>query len=397
MLDFSIIVIILFLGFYSKNFYGEVLDKKDKKVLNILWFYHVAICIIFYLYSMVNSSDARNYWFTVKENLSTGFLDYLSLGFGTYFMYALNYFPSKILDLSYFTGSLIYAYIGYLGFILLYIIFSKKIKYNSRIFNIKLFPLILFLPNLHFWSAGVGKDTLLFFCIAYFFYAMLRPKKHIIGLMLVLLLSYLVRPHITVFLLFSFGIGIMLEGKLKPYQKVFFISVIIVGFALMFNSILNYLRLESLNLETITEFSQDRSAKLSRDYTGSSIDISSYSFPAKVFTFLYRPLFFDINGALAILSSFENLFILILSLFLLIRNPFKLFFKADYFFKSLSIFFIIGTVSFSLILGNLGIMLRQKNMFIPALLFLCLWAFSYIIEKEVEEIESQETKQNLKN
>ncbi|MGB1451712.1 MAG: hypothetical protein ACPG7E_08400, partial [Marinirhabdus sp.] len=44
-------------------------------------------------------------------------------------------------------------------------------------------------------------------------------------------------------------------------------------------------------------------------------------------------------------------------------------------------FFLMGTISFAYILGNLGIMLRQRNMFLPALLFVCLMGISTKIEK----------------
>ena len=41
---------------------------------------------------------------------------------------------------------------------------------NATFKGYYLFPLLFYMPNLHFWSCGVGKDTLLFFCIGLFSY-----------------------------------------------------------------------------------------------------------------------------------------------------------------------------------------------------------------------------------
>ncbi|WP_186989016.1 hypothetical protein [Constantimarinum furrinae] len=356
------------------------LDKSDSKTLNLLWAYHLVICVAFYFYVLANGGDAITYWTEFEVNPNMTMADYFSLGFGTYFMYVLNYIPSKLFELSFLTGSVAYALLGYIGFLFFYVIFKQRIAFNSKLFQLNLFPFIFFLPNLHFWTAGVGKDTLMFFCIAIFFYAMQQPKKHLIKILLAMFLVYFTRPHIAAFLLLSFGIGYILDGGLKVYVKIFFFIILVGAFVGFFDTIMLYLRIENFDLETISSYSEDKVSKLSRSHTGTGVDISSYSFPLKVFTFLFRPLFFDVNGVLAIIASLENLLLLILTAKFIWLNPIKLFFKASYFFKSLFIFFILGVISFSLILGNLGIMLRQKNMFIPALLFLCLWAFSYSIQ-----------------
>ncbi len=388
MLDISIIIIILLLGFNFKNSFKNTFSSYDKKVLNWLWVYHLLFAVVFYFYVNQTGGDARNYWFTVKENLDVGILDYVELGFGTYFMYAINYIPSAVLDISFFTGSIFYALIGYFAFVYLYIIFKERIKYNTRYFKIPLFPTILFLPNLHFWSCNVGKDTLLFFCIALLFYAIKSPRKHIWKVIFSLALAYLVRPHIAAYLIASFSVALLLDANLKLYKKLIIISAIAAGFILIFDSLVGYLRIDSFDVDSIMSYSEDKAMKLSRDHTGSSVDIASYSYPLKVFTFIYRPLFIDGMSVFGILASIENLILLGLSLKLLVINPLILIRKGDSFVKALTIFFLLGALTFSLILGNLGIMLRQKNMFIPALLFICLWAFSYTTEEKLKKIPS---------
>lgn len=61
-----------------------------------------------------------------------------------------------------------------------------------------------------------------------------------------------------------------------------------------------------------------------------------------------------------------------------IRNRFVATFKAAPFvIQGFFLFFIMGALVFSMIMSNLGIILRERNMFLPGLIFFILWSFSY--------------------
>jgi hypothetical protein len=382
--DILIFLVVLVLGIGVQSSFSNNLSIQDKKTLRNLWFYHIAFGIIYWVYIMYGPGGDSLKYYNVSKALPNQ--EALSLfgfnGPGTYGMYLINALPAKFIG--FFGLTMIYTLLGYIGIMSLYIVFKKQISFNTKLGKYNLFPLVFFLPNLHFWSAGLGKDTLLFFCIGLFVYSMQQPLKNVFKIILALVVSYIVRPHITIFLIASFGMGYMLDGNLKFYQKIFLGGVFMVAFVMLFDNIMAFLMIEDLTSETVDQFSEEKVSNLSRSHTGSSVDISSYPLPLKIFTFLYRPLFFDINGILAIVASFENLLLLILSWKLVRVNPIKIFNAGNYLVKSLFLFLIIGTLSFSLILGNLGIMLRQKNMFIPALLFICLWAYSYRTEQKMK-------------
>ena len=385
MINFFIFLIILLAGIAISNSFKTKIGANDIKILKRLWFYHLFFGIFYWSYiTLGGGGDADNYWLTASQiNFEQAVQAFFRAGPGTYGLHLLNFGIVKPLGLSFFALSMVYTLIGHIGIVYFYIFFKNNIPYNTKIGSYYLFPLLFFLPNLHFWSSGVGKDTLLFLSIALFFYGMQNPLKNLGKLALALGLSYLIRPHITIFLITSFGLAFVLDGKLKSYQKILFFGLCLAGFFALFDNIMAYLKLESLDAESVSEFTDTRVSNLSRSSTGSSVDISSYPFPLKIFTFLYRPLFFDINGVMAIVASFENLLLLIISWKFLKLNPIKMFKNGNYLVKGLFIFLVIGAVSFSLILSNLGIMLRQKNMFIPALLFICLWGFSYQKEKQL--------------
>ncbi|MDP2692345.1 MAG: hypothetical protein Q8O88_01740 [bacterium] len=387
MLDIFSIIVIIIIGFSIKNAFQSSLNAADYKTLNYLWLYHILFGIIYWVYvSFIAWGDATNYYNTGRELSFAYALNlFLNGGPGTNGMYLLTVIPANLL--SFFSVSLLFTLLGYIGMVFFYVVFKNNIAYNSYLGKYKLFPLIFFLPNLHFWSAGLGKDTLSFLCIGMFIYGMQKPNKHVIKILLALGLSYIIRPHISVFLVASFGIAYMLDGNLKLYQKIFFTVMFFGAFIILFNKFMSFLQFESLDMETIENFSNTSSSNLSRSSSGSSIDISSYPYPLKILTFLYRPFFFDINNVLAIVASFENLLLLVLSIKFVRLNPIKLFRMGNYIFKGMFLFFLMGALTFSLILGNLGIMLREKNMFTPALLFICLWGLSYAYQQKQAKIK----------
>lgn len=373
--------ILLFIaGFYLKKIYAGY-SKYDHKILNWLYIYHVAIGIVFYYYVMAYGGDATVYWDKAKQFSFSDIITMISNGSATGFILLVNYVPAQVLKLSFFSGSFIYIILGYWGVLLFYNIIKEILPHYTYISKYKLlfipiFPGLLFLPNLHFWTSGLGKDTILFFCVALFMHSIINMKKRFIGLLASMALGFFIRPHIVLFLMISFGIATLFDAKMKSYQKILIIAVFASLAYYLFSYVMNFVKLESLDTQTIEAYSANKTKVLSSS-SGSGIDLSSYSYPAKVFTFLYRPLFFDINGLLAVVSSFENLMLLIFSIKIIFNNSISTFKASNRAIKSLLFFFLIGALTFSLILGNLGIMLRQKVPFIFALIVFGYTTFSY--------------------
>jgi len=67
LLDIFIITTIFIAGFEIKFFFRKLLDANDRKVLNLLWLYHVVISLTFIAYVSQSGGDALGYWFNVKH------------------------------------------------------------------------------------------------------------------------------------------------------------------------------------------------------------------------------------------------------------------------------------------------------------------------------------------
>jgi hypothetical protein len=373
-LDVVFFILVIILGLVFINSFKKTIAGYDIQILRKLFFFHLLFGAY---YCFFIHGDAEGYWLVAKSLELEEVYEYLGTAEGTYFLFALNYLPAKVLGLSYFVGTMIYSLIGFIGLTYFYLIAIKLVPYNSKFGGLTLFPLLFFLPNLHFWSSAVGKDTLLFFCIGLFFYGIMAPFKRIHLLIIGIGLSYFIRPHMTLFMLVSLSLVYATSSKISTFQRIVF-GIIMIGLSIqILPAVLEFAKVEEATLDSFEEFSENKAALLSRGNTGSRIDISSYPFPLKVFTFLFRPLFFDINGIPALLASIENLLLLLLTVKVLSYNAIRSYRKSPFVIKGLVIFLLIGTVAFSQSLGNLGVMIRMRNMFLPGLIIFILWSFSY--------------------
>ncbi|MGC8121871.1 hypothetical protein ACP2AU_15435, partial [Marinobacter sp. VGCF2001] len=103
---------------------------------------------------------------------------------------------------------------------------------------------------------------------------------------------------------------------------------------------------------------------------GGRVDIASMSLPVQLFTYLFRPLFFEARSVFALAAAIDNLILLGLFVFggiALLRGK-KTGLGENRVFMwayALCAWLILAMTS-----ANLGIAVRQKWMFVPMLIFL---------------------------
>ena len=373
-LDLIYIPLIIVLGLGFINLFSSQLTERDQQVLRKLFFFHLLMGTY---YCFFIQGDAIGYWRVPKAYTMDTFKDGLFNGEGTMFMYAFNYLFSNLLNMSYLSNTLLFSLFGFMGLTFFYIVALQTVPYNKIISGYVLFPLIFFLPNLHFWSSGVGKDTTLFLCIGMFTYGIMKPFQRIPLLVLAGLLSMAIRPHITLFLMVGFGLAYVFGGKVSPAQRIIFSAAMIaVGLAIL-PSVMEFAKIEEASAEGFDKFATGKAAVLSRSSAGSAIDISSYPFPLKVLTFWFRPALFDVKNINGLIAALENLLLLIVFIKAMRTSPIRAFKAAPFVIKGLVIFLVVGTLAFSQSMGNMGIMIRMRNMFLPGMIIYLMWIFSY--------------------
>lgn len=378
LLDLFYIPIIVLIGLGFIQLFNKDLSERDHRMLRNLLFFHLLLGV-YYCYFI--QGDAIGYWRVPRAYTFDTFKEGLFDGEGSMFMYALNFIFSNLLNMSYLSNTLLFSLFGFMGLTFFYIVVVKIIPYNKRLYGYILFPALFFLPNLHFWSAGVGKDTTLFLCIGMFSYGVMKPFLRSPLLVLSVLLALAIRPHIVLFLMVGFGLAYILGGKISVFQRVAFSTILLgIGLAIL-PSVLEYAKIEDASADSFDKFAEAKASVLSRSHTGSAIDISSYPFPLKVLTFWFRPFFFDIRNINGLVASLENLVLVIIFVKAMRSKPLQAFKAAPFVIKGLVFFLIVGTLAFSQSMGNVGIMIRMRNMFLPGFLIFILWVFSYEQER----------------
>ncbi|MCF6129897.1 hypothetical protein L1S35_09435 [Flavobacterium sp. AS60] len=362
MIDF---VLVFFILLFANNFLLGNLSKKhlffDKSLMRKLYWYHLAFFGIYYVYALFNPSDSKLYFKVASESQDLWPLLFVP---GTKF---ISFFavPFTSLGISYMSVMLICAWMGYVGFVYAYLFFKENITINVKVFKrFDLLTLLLFLPNMHFWTVSLGKGSIIFMGLMVFVYAVRFPQKRIIALLIGSFFVYMVRPHIMFFVLVGVMVGLITgRQKLSAGVKILVIAASIGFLIAASNSILAVADLQNSEniVDDFEQFSVQRAEGL-YEKAGSGVDMSNYPLPFKFFTFWFRPLFVDSPSVLGIFSSLENLIYLFLFAKILNRRFLMFIRRAPSMVKMAAITFLTTSFAMTFVMSNLGIIMRQKAM-----------------------------------
>ena len=334
----------------------------SRTFLYLLFAYRIIFTLFYPLY-YGHTADSADYYYAYSNQLQTFDLE---SGFGTGFITLLTKILSQFFGLSYIACFFFFSFFGFLAFKKLYVFISKHIFNSYNLGNNRLLILLFFLPSFHLWSVDLGKDPLVFYGITlciHFLYNQTFPNFlfYTFGNALI----FVIRPHIAfAILITSFFIIFLSSDKIRRIYKLILIGLSVYAGYLAVPFLLDYLGLGDNPIERFYEITE----RYNSIYNGSNagVDMSNYSYPFKIFTFLFRPLFIDSPNAFALITSLENLILLLITIrMLLSKISYRLFFKENLLYR----FSVCYTLLASLILihtgNNLGMFSRYRNVVIP--------------------------------
>jgi len=336
----------------------------------LLFLYHIAFLFI-YVEFFGQNDDGFLYY---SKNLSYEFL-----------LFKYSYLPAFIakiigeISYNYYFQSFIFSIISFFGFYKLLVLIDQ-VRSNSKIYKLLGF-FVLLDPTVHLWTSTISKEAIIFPLLIFLISNILKEKK-ILTIICISLISF-VRIHIGIVFLSSLVI-IKLFGKDK-IMAIFLFSISVGFIALYPEFITNKLNMNVLEcmpsqVECIEEYIKKRNhgtfsgslassdkegyltTLLNRNFLIAD-QVGNFSIMVIIYAFIPQLLFLSFILRVKFFSSFLNS--------LTIRRRYL--YSKEHF---LILFGVLGSLVFYLVTANLGIILRQRYIFITAI-FIGITAFLY--------------------
>ena len=371
----------------------------------------ISVCLIYQFY--YTGGDTTNYYMTAKAISNLIYKDsntFISVVFGNNSMENFSTFDSStgypvfwrdlnalfvsrlIVPLyflsfgSYMVMSILLAWICYSGIWKLFLLFNEQFPQLQKQFAIS----ILFIPSVVFWGSGLLKDTITISAVGWFtysFYIFFIKKKHsIITLSYVFIAAYLliaIKPYILFALLPGSLIWLSNERLAKVKSKVLRVMAAPIFLSIGLGiSILSLTQMKEVlgdySLDNVMERAVLSNIDQKQDYYhGNSYNIGKFdadpvSMLSKahlaIAAALFRPYLWDVKNPVMLLSALENTYIMLLTIFLLIRLKFLGFFQLIGK-NPLLLFSVLFSLFFAFSVGiatsNFGSLVRLKIPCIP--------------------------------
>lgn len=288
---------------------------------------------------------------------------------------------------SYSSTAVLFSVLSFVGAWMMYLTFYKLHPSAYKPLAIT----CLFVPSVIFWGSGILKDTvtLAFLGIATFFVSKIFFERKIKLWHLVLLLfSFYVTFSIKKYILISFIAGVVVWIASQYFFKIKtkVTRILIVPFIGIVCVVLAYFAISKV-VEDDPKYSLERLALTARitaydirygwgaragegaGYSLGEMDGTFFGMlrmaPAAINVSLFRPYFWEVNNPLMLLSAFESLITLVITIFVLFSVRGKIF----SYMKSDVLFCIVFSIIFAFGVGvsayNFGTLSRYKIPLLP--------------------------------
>ncbi|WP_284651816.1 hypothetical protein [Flavobacterium terrisoli] len=329
----------------------------------LLFFYHLLFIVFSYFLAQSIGGDSLLYWAKTFDIAQYNWFHFAS--YGAKSIVFLNY-PLIKIGLPFWFGFLLYGIIGFFG-ILKWVQWAElvtKDHFNYKGFNF--LYLLFFLPNLHVWTATLGKEAFIFWGIAAVIYAFTTQNFKTFSFIAGSLTVLIIRPHVALMLLSAIAIVFLFHKGFSLKKRITVAAVSFTGVLALLYAVFQTTNINYWDWERIKYFNEY--SVLSFRHSGSYVPMLEYNYFYKWFSFQFRPLFFDAHSIFSFLASIENAFslaIFIVALFFALRFYHKINFTPEM--KLIFLFTFIAGLLYVERYANLGIFMRTKIMFQPFL------------------------------
>lgn len=323
---------------------------------------HIGTTILYYFWVQTTVADTILYYDDPYNFYGTGF------GMGTRFVIYMVQYLKDVLGGTYLDYFLLFQAFGFWGVVFMMRIFEEiHIELGTK--QSPFTYLLFFLPGIHFWTSAIGKDAPLFLAASLAVWSAMQLRRRFIAFGLSILIMVLFRPYIALAALMALALSAFIDPRNSVGTKLVLLLAAFAALVPVLGTVENTFRVDVTSAESVSDFFQYQSEISAQDEGGSAVVGASY--PVRIFSLLFRPLFVDANGAFGLIASLENLFLMFI-LFQILRNfgSVKKLVRSVFFIRFGSIFAVVLILLLGFVYYNVGLGLRQKVMFMPGLLTL---------------------------
>ena len=331
----------------------------------LLLVFHLSASLYYFQYSQTNVADASGYYFQVAGQ---------PFSLGTMAVVKFVEILRTKFNATYFDCFIFFQSFGYCGLLILARVFSE-IESNVGVPEQRGYLGLLFLPSVNFWTAAIGKDALMFFAIALCVWAIMNLRRRLLFFVISLGVMVLFRAHIALMAATALAGAALFGSDISLGRKLGLLSISLVGIWSTIDAVQSTIDVDVTSTASVTEFF-DKSNKIYSTVAGST-STGSASFPLRVVSLLFRPLFFDAHGLMGILASLENVgFLAAIYYTVLHWRDFAQLLRRVFFFRVVALFALILLFSLTLIYYNVGLGLRERVMAYPMMfsIFVAMWS-----------------------
>lgn len=252
----------------------------------------------------------------------------------------------------------------------------------------------IMIPSVIFWGSGLLKDTITMSATAWITYSIFmvffKRKSVVVNVLMIIVMSYLIisiKPYIFVSLVPGLLVWVFFNQVKRIRNKLLRILtipitglLILVAASALMSYMGQYLGVYGNMDSMITKVKATQEDLLKSEYYGSNnynigvIDPTPMGLlakaPAAIVAGLFRPFLWEARNPFVMVSGLENLTILIMLIFILIKVGIKIFFRAiinDPFLTYALVFAILFAFGVGLASTNFGALVRYRIPLMPFL------------------------------
>jgi hypothetical protein len=370
--DIAVILLYIIGALFLCQKFSSNKDYRLKMIPYLMALLHL-VCAVSYYFLLLNAEgDARGYYLGATQLTSLESKIPMSNDFVKAILFPFVHY----LQFSFFSCGILFSFFSLRGFIFLYALILKLVDYRYT-----RWLWLFIMPSMHFWTAAVGKDALIFLGLSWIIYNYFTNKSKI-SFIVPLLIVTLTRFYVVALLGAGTAIALVLISKqLKLSYKIFAMIIFAaVGF-LIFPYFLN-----AISVGDISNISKRSEAVMRANKEGGgAVDLQGSNLMVKWFSYLFRPFLFEARSPQMFITALENVMWLVIfyKIYLGIRRVKFVPEKRRTFFWIALASLITATIPSSFILSNFGISSRQKIMIVPLMMYLFFESMLAIHQKKI--------------